>query len=259
MTKIIITTVMALLALATTAQVSEVRETQSFSKIEVQSGIELVYTQSEEFSIKREAMNVADLKNITTEVNGKTLKIYYSQKGESETKGKTLKVYINANNINSFKAISNAKIIFRNTVNSKEMTIDLASGASFTGLLAKNEKTKIKACSGAKFSGSVDTDYLQGDFKSGAAVCLAGNAKKVVINTSSGAFCTAKNLVTDNASVNAVGLSSIQIRANGKINISADANSSIVYFGDPKEVSLAQNSFSIEKKTKKNPVLIAME
>lgn len=259
MTKIIITTVMTLLAIVCNAQVSENREARKFSKIEVQSGIELVYTQSEEFAIKPEATNTADLQNLITEVNGKTLKIYYDQKAKEVATGKILKVYVSGNNVSSFKASSKAKIIFSNYVDAKEIEIDVASGASFNGMLAKNEKTVVKAKSGATLVGRFDTDYLKGDFKSGAAASLAGNAKRVNLTTSSGAFCTARNLASEVVSVNATEVSSILIHADGKFTAISDVSSSITCFGNPTKVTLAENSFLVAKKKTNNPVLIAMD
>ena len=250
---------MTMLAFVSNAQVSEHRETGKFSKIEVQSGIELVYTQGEEFSIKPEATNLADLKNIITEVNGKTLKIYYPKKEENPKEEKVLKVYVSGNNVNVFKAISKAKIVFKNNVNAEEIAINVASGASFNGILSKNKKMTLKASSGATLIVTVDTDYLKGNFKGGAAVSLAGNAEQVYLNTSSGAFCTAKNLKSEAVSVNATTLSSILIHVDGKFKAISDANSSITYFGNPTEVTLAENTFLVTNKKTTNPVAIAMD
>ena len=257
MTKIIITAVMALVSFLAQAQVSEFRKTGSFSKIEVESGIELIYSENSNVSIKAEAENEKDLRNLVTEVKGKTLRIYYATENKT-TISNPLKIYVNANTVDSFKAVANAKIIFKNSVKSEEIQIDVASGASFNGMLAQNAKVTINASTGATFCGQVETDYLSGNFKTGATISLSGKAKKAVLNTSSGSFCTAKNLASENATINARELSSVLINGRGKINANAESGSSITYFGKPKAVNIAENSIAINNR-KHSQLLIAMD
>lgn len=257
MTKIIITAVMALVSFMTQAQVSEFRKTGSFSKIEVESGIELIYSENSNISVKAEAENEESLKNIITEVKGKTLKIYYLTATKKPVTS-PLKIYVNANNVSYFKAVSNAKIVFKNQIISDEVQIDVATGASFKGTLAKNSKTTVNASTGATFCGQFETDYLKGNFKSCATVSLSGKAKKTNLTTTSGAFCTAKNLASENVTVSSKEFSSILINGMGKINANAETGSSITYFGKPKAINLTPNSFAIVNK-KQTPVLIAMD
>ena len=88
MLKLIITVTMFMTAVLCQAQVSEIRKTNHFSKIEIASGIELSYTETqEEASIKVEAID-GILTDIITEVERETLKI--SAKG----KAKKEKVYV---------------------------------------------------------------------------------------------------------------------------------------------------------------------
>lgn len=248
---------MALVSFLTQAQVSEFRKSGSFSKIEVESGIELIYSENSNLSIKAEAENEKDLRNIVAEVKGKTLRIYYAAEKKT-TISNPLKIYVNANNVNSFKAISNAKIVFKNLVKSEEIQIDVASGASFNGMLAQNSKVTVNASTGATFCGQVETDYLSGNFKTGATVSLSGKAKKAVLYTSSGSFCTAKNLASENVKINAKELSSILINGNGKIYANAESGSSITYFGKPKAINVAENSIAINNR-KHSQMLVAMD
>lgn len=247
MTRIIKTAILALISLSSHAQISETRRTGNFSKIEVESGIELIYSESEEVSVKAEASNEKNLKNIVTELKGKTLKVYYISENNIAILD-PLKVYINANNVNSFEATSKSKLVFKNSIKSDIITISVSSSASFMGMVAKNSKVIVKASSGATICGRFDTEYLAGDFKSGATAVLSGIAKKVNISTISGAFCTAKNLSSENASISAKKLSSVLINAKGMINANAETGSSISYFGKPKKINLSANSFCIAKK-----------
>ena len=239
------------------AQVSEIRRTGSFSKIEVESGIELLYSQDSAVSVKAEATNQEDLTRVVTEVKGRTLRIYYAAKNKMAITA-PVKIYVNANNVNSFKAISNSKIVFKNVVISEEIKIDVATGASFVGKLAKNSKVTVNASTGALFCGQVATDHLSGSFKTGAAVSLSGTAKKTVLFASSGSYCTVKNLASENATINAKELSSVLFNGEGKINVNASSGSSISYFGKPKAIKIAENSIAIENREKSH-LLIAMD
>ena len=258
MTKIIITAVMALVTFFSQAQVSEMRNRGNFSKIEVESGIQLIYSENDQVSIKVEAENETELNNIITELKGKTLKIYYAPENKTKMVG-IIKVYINAHDVNSFKAVSNAKLAFKNSVKSEEALVEVASGASFIGTFAKNSKTTIKASSGATVCGRFDTDYLEGNFRSGATASLSGSAKKVNLSAKTGAFCTAKNLASEDVVVSATEFSNVQIYAVGKISVNAETGASITYFGKPKSMNLSTNSFAriTDKKIKK--MQIAME
>lgn len=258
MTKFIITTAIALVTFFSQAQVSETRKTGNFTKIEVESGIEVIYAESSEVSIKAEAQNETELKNIITELKGKTLKLYYFSENKAKTIG-NLKVYISANNVNSFKASSNAKLQFKNEIKSEEVTIAIASSASFIGSVVKNSKTTVNASSGATVCGRFDTDYLEGNFKSGATVSLSGFAKKVNLSTKSGAFCTAKNLASEDAIISAKDHSSVLIHGSGKIYANAETGSSITYFGKPKSCSLSENSVAKVEDKKMKHIQIAME
>ena len=258
MTKLFITAAMVLATLTSQAQVSEKRNTQNFSKIEVASGIELVYTENEAVSISVEAENDTELKNIITAADGKTLRLFYNNDQKSGTV-KFLKVYVNANKISSFKASASAKIVFQNLVKSEDLTIDLSSGGTFNGRLAPNLSTTIKASSGSLFCGNVQTQNLRGEFKSGAKISVAGNAKKVMISTATKSHCNAKNLASEKATINSREFSSVLINGQGIINANPETGASITYFGKPKERNLGENSVAVKIKKEKNPIHIAMD
>lgn len=249
---------MVLATLTSQAQVSEKRNTQNFSKIEVESGIELIYTENEAVSIKVEAENDTELKNIITAVDGKTLHLFYNNDQKPGTV-KFLKVYVNANKINSFKASASAKIMFQNLVMSDNITIEITSGGSFNGRLAKNSSTTIKASSGGIFCGNVQTENLRGEFKSGALISVAGKAKKVMLFSTTKSYCNAKNLASEKATINSREFSSVLINGQGIINANPETGSSITYFGKPKERNLGENSVAVKVKKENVPVHIAMD
>lgn len=258
MSKIIITIVMTLTGLISQAQVSESRKLNAFAKLEVESGIELFYTESSENSIKIEADSKKQLENVVTEVNGKTLRVYYTKNKAVTDNAKVLRVYVTSNNVNSFKASSNSKIVFEKPITSEEIRIEILSGSSFNGTVLSNSKTVVKASSGSIFSGKFETAYFRGDFKSGATIVLAGTAKRAIINTSSGAYCNAKNFFTETTIANANGSSSALINAK-KLDARSLNSSSITFFGSPEDLKIQDGSFGITSGKTKKETEIAMK
>lgn len=258
MLKIIITAAVFLSGFIGQAQVSENRRINDFSKLEVESGIELIYMQGSENSLRIETEKLDNLNNVITEMNGKTLRVYYANNSKVEENDNIIKVYVSGKNVNSFKAASKAKIIFKEPISSDEVYIEVQSGSSFTGVVLPNSKTTVKASSGSLFSGKFETDYFQGDFKSGATASLAGKAKKSVITTSTGAYCNAKNFFTEITIANARTSSSAILNAK-KIDASAIDTSSITVFGTTEKVRTDKDSFVITHEKAKKTTGIAMQ
>lgn len=247
MLKFIITTAMAMAALTGYAQVSENRKVNDFSKIEVESGIELFYMESDENSIRVEGDSKDGLDSIITETDGKTLRIYHVKRNKKQNESIS-KVFVAAKNVNSFKASSKSKLFFENPVTSDDIKIEILSDSYFRGTVLPNSRVSVKVSSGSLFSGRFETDSFTGIFKSGATVSLTGKAKKATINTSSGAYCNAKNFFVDKMTATADTKSSALLNAKEKIAKATDA-SSITFFGNPENLKTGYDSFAIVNKS----------
>ncbi len=252
MLKFIITTVMALAALTGFAQVTESRKISDFSKIEVESGIELSYMESDENSIRIEGDSKNGLESVITETDGKTLRIYHAKKNKNQNEG-ILKVFVAAKNVNSFKASSKSKLLFDRPIAADNIEIEILSGSYFRGTVLPNSKVTVKVSSGSLFSGKFETELFKGNFKSGATVSLTGTAKKATINTSSGAYCNAKNFFVDKMTATANTQSSALLNAKEKIAKATDA-SSITFFGNPENLKTDNNSFVIVNRSKSTAI-----
>lgn len=237
------------------AQVSETRKAGSFSKIEVTSGIELLYQETEnEIVIKVEADNDADLNSIVTEIDGTTLKIYARNPKSFDKK---LKVHVSAKDIESFKATSRSRIVFENKVTSKNIAIAIASGSYFKGYLKSNLLTKIEASSDSEFNGRIETDLFVGNFKSQSKINISGTAEKAILYSETKAYCNARNFLTKNTEVNSDNATVI-ITSSNRINISAIDNAVVSYFGSPKKVTIENESVINIQKYRK-PSLVVMK
>lgn len=247
MLKFIITTAMAMAALTGYAQVSENRKVNDFSKIEVESGIELFYMESDENLIRVEGDSKDGLDSVITETDGKTLRIYHVKRNKKQSESIS-KVFVAAKNVNSFKASSKSKLYFDRPVAADDIRIEILSGSYFRGTVKPNSKVTVKVSSGSLFSGGFETESFTGIFKSGATVSLTGKAKKATINTSSGAYCNAKNFFVDKMTATADTKSSALLNAREKIAKATDA-SSITFFGNPENLKTGYDSFAIVNKS----------
>lgn len=233
------------------AQVSETRRVESFSKIEVASGIELHYKESQgEASVKVEA-NEGMPAEITTEIEGETLKI--AAKG----KAKNVKVWVAAKDVESFKAVSKSRIVFENTIHGENISIALGSGAYFKGYLKSNQLTNVETDANTEFNGRIETAFFTGNFKNHSKINISGKAKNANIKSASKAYCNATNFLTENTEVDADN-SIVTISSSKKINVNATDNASVTYFGSPKKANIGQESLTNTKKYKR-PTLIAMD
>lgn len=251
MLKLIITVTMFMTALLCQAQVSETRKVESFSKIEVASGVELHYKESQgETSVKVEA-NQGIPAEIITEVDGKTLRI--SAKG----KAKNVKIYVSSKDVESFKASSKSRIVFENTIHTENISIGLESGAYFKGYFRSNSNTSIETGSYTEFNGRIETASFTGNFKNKSKINLSGNAKNATIKAEAKAYCSAKNFLTENTEIDSDNATVI-ITSKNKINVNATDHASVTYFGSPKKANIEQAYLTATKKYKR-PTLIAMD
>jgi len=241
---------MFMTALLCHGQISETRKVERFSKIEVASGIELSYKESEETLIKVEA-NEGNLSHIFTEVEGTTLKIFTTENA------KKVKVYVASKDVESFKASSKSKIVFENTIHAENISIALESGAYFNGYFKSNGLTNIETGTNTEFIGRIETASFVGDFKHHSKVIISGNAEKAMIKSATKAYCNARNFLTENTEVNSDN-SIVIITSKNKINVNATENGSITYFGSPQKATV-KNEYSIDTKKHKRPLLIAMD
>ncbi|WP_413999934.1 head GIN domain-containing protein [Flavobacterium sp. W1B] len=224
-------------------QVSETRKLDGFSGIEVQTGIELIFTQKNSQSIKVETDDAEKMQKIKTVVNAGILKVFVkSNKDKSGTnRFKVLKVYVSQKDINSFGAGSGGSIKIIGEVNTDKMLLNLNSGSSFSGKI-QSKIIDLKLSSGSRFDGNIVTNTFNGDFGSGSSTRLVGKSKQALININSGASCDAQNFSVDDVVVQANSAASISITANQSLKANASSASKIHYYGSPEKVEIKNHS-----------------
>lgn len=248
MKNFLITALIAITGFAAQAQVQETRNVSGFSRIEVKNGIEVIITQGETTSVKAESDDYHKIKNIVTELNGNTLKIYGKGNVAVNDNYKVLRVYITQKDITGLKASSGASIKMHGDITLNGLAVDLHSGASFKGKVTCAGAFKLDAGTGSNFDGIIITDFFHSDLKGGAVVKLAGIAKNSVINSTNGATCLAANFKCNNVKVNATRTSSVIVNAKDSISADTDDTASVTYYGNPVDTYLGAHSYAIKRK-----------
>jgi hypothetical protein len=219
---------------------SETRTVSSFNKLEITDGVEIIYTQSDNYSVRAEASDGLGLSTLLTESKNHTLKI--SCNGNLS---ETVRVYVSAPEIISLKAGKNSKIVFTDQVSTSKFDLTLASGATFKGSVNSAGETSLRGKSGAVFNIRLETDALAANFQGGAKVNLSGTSGKTFIRTSDNALCSAQNFKAEKLQVKATGNSTVVISVKEEIAVEVNDFATVKYFGFPDKTSVNPEAVSM--------------
>ena len=246
MKQFLITALLALAGMGAQAQTSETRKSENFNSLDVKNGIEVVFRQSNDPSLKVESDSNANLENIITEFSKGTLKIYMREPENGRTILGTAKVYVSAANVTTFKAVTGASIKADGKLTVEELTVKLASGASFAGEAVCNTKCMVKAESGSMFRGLVNTKLFDGKASGGSTIKITGNAETTNVVCNNGSLIAGK-FFSQRADIKTTNASTAFINAVKSISADADNTSSITYYGEPADVNLGTNMYAIKR------------
>ncbi len=235
MFKIITSAAAALIGLLANAQVSETRNVSPFNKIEITDGVEIIYTQSDQFSIKAEASDALGLATLLTESKNNTLKI--SCNGNL---CETAKVYVSAPQIAAFKASRDAHIRITGNMHADELSLSL-SGASLKGNIVA-ARTTLKAKSGAVVNLRLETTSLSVVVQNNAKVNLCGTASESDIRSYGNALCLARNLKSAKGVIKASGTASVEVCTLDEIDVEVTDSALVRYFGFPFKTTVNPDS-----------------
>jgi hypothetical protein len=241
MTKFIIVFIAYLMSVVCNAQVSETRKITEFSKVEVETGIELIFTESSVASLLVESDDEQRLQKIITKVEGNTLKIYLDKQRSKINNYQLLRVTVSQNNVSSFRAKSGASIAITNEINVPKASITIDSGAEFKGNI-KADVVKLDVNSGANYQGNIVAASVFGDFDSGAQIELSGIAKTTTVKIGSAANCQAIEFTTQVATIDAGSSAEIALTVSQVLDAKASSLARIKYYGTPMKVSAHTDS-----------------
>ncbi|WP_297333449.1 DUF2807 domain-containing protein [Flavobacterium sp.] len=236
---------LALSGMAATAQKAETRNVTGFNAINVQNGIEVVYTHGDTESVKVECSS-QNLPYVVTRLKSNTLHISLAKNDTDIPATGPVKVYITDNDMASIEASAGAMVRVTNEIDVPQLVLELKTGAMFSGNVNATEKMILKAKSGAAFKGSIVTGELVTDIRGGAHARLLGHAVESDI-TCSGGTLIAGTFTSESADIHAVNMSSVAINVKQKVKANTDNSSAISYSGTPEEVILADNTFAMKR------------
>ena len=225
------------------AQISESRTVTPFTKIDATDGVEIVLNPNGPPSVAVFSENTDELINVITEIKGTTLKIK-----KLKNNGIPATVYVSAPGIISISVSSKSKVTVNGQLQSETLSISVTSGAQFTGNL-KSQKVSVRAKYGAMFNGRIESDVVTGNFRNGAKIILSGKAQNTFIRTDSGAICSARNFISNDMTVYAGDLSSVNFSADSKVRIAMSDTAKVSYYGSPESVEIPSQAMIISNRT----------
>lgn len=192
---------------------AEVRNTSSFSAIELSGAIDLYLSQGTEEAVAISASSDEIKARIRTEVKGNTLHIYFDGKGLNwKTWGNNkMKAYVTFKKLNRIEASGACNIKLTDVIKVEELTVELSGASDFTGEVAVN-KLRLNS--------------------SGASnMRVTGTAANTSIDASGACVIRGYELKTDMCKIDASGASNIYVTVNKELNASATGGSNISYKG----------------------------
>lgn len=261
MIKIIVTLTAFLISLISLAQVSENREVANFSKLNVSTGITVLYTISNSKSIQVETDSREKLQYIKTEVEGETLKLYVNTDNDKNTNKKSkkrgwnngvnfkiLKVIVFGPNLKEIKANSSADVTIKNTNSSTNLNTDVSSSGSISGNF-NCSNLFIDASSSGEFFGKINATSIDLESSSSSDVNLSGKSTRIAIQASSSSSCNLENLAVETATIKANSSADVTITVSKSLTAKASSSASVDYYGNPSQISKEESSSgSVTKK-----------
>lgn len=206
--------------------VSETRNVSGFKKVDVESALTVIYTESPDYRVEV----IADdnlIKYITTVLQGDELRI--GIQGNHSFKNVTkAEIHISAPSIDRIEASGASTFKGANTLHG-DLTIRL-SGASSVNL-------------------SLEASSLTGDLSGASSARINGSAGSSTLEASGASMYNMEEFSTSTLSANFSGASSATIQVTTTITASLSGASSINYYGNPNVIALNMSgASSINKK-----------
>ncbi|WP_080778012.1 head GIN domain-containing protein [Chryseobacterium phocaeense] len=195
-----------------------------FDEIEVSQAISAEIIKSD---VEKVVLSASE--NIINEIlvdndNGK-LHIHY-KRGIRVMNSHNVKAKIYTKDFSKLTANSAASIVIKDKFTQDKMDIDISSAASVSGDLEAND-FDISADSSSSFNGKVWAVDLDIDASSAASIDISGKTKNADISSSSASSVNAKEVVADNAKLDASSGASIMISAVSSLNAEASSGGSV--------------------------------
>ncbi|MBR8538030.1 DUF2807 domain-containing protein [Carboxylicivirga sediminis] len=213
MRKLMMLTMLMLMATVVFAQEKEKRSVGDFTRITVSSGIDLYLSQADANDVEVECKK-DDLHRLMTEVEGNTLKIYmkgnFSWNWSTKT---TPKVYVSVKQLEALSASGGSDVYGQNVLEQPVLKLS-SSGGSDVYIEVKSDELKLTTSGGS-------------DIK------IKGVVGQLIATSSGGSDINARDLKAETVKVTSSGGSDAIVWANKEIIANASGGSDIVFYGNP--------------------------
>lgn len=193
-------------------QEDEVRQLESFDKVDVSGGIKLYLEQGSKHTADVEVEN-AELDDLITKVKGGELQIYFKKNLLSSWKNRQATVVVTYKDLTALDISSGCYVESNTTITASDFDLSCSSG------------TRVIL--------DLDVDDLDAKFSSGTSVTLEGSADNLDVRASSGCAVNASELKSIHVVAEAKSGTSMKVWAIESIDAEAKSGSSIKYKGDP--------------------------
>jgi hypothetical protein len=191
---------------------------ETFTKIEVNRGIEVIVSQSSDVKVEVEADDNI-VKHITTKVKNGVLEI---STDESIDSAEAMIVRVSMPTINGLEATSGSNLRSENTL--------------------KGTAIKVKTSSGSEAEVTLEYETVDSESTSGSQLTLLGKALKLRTSSSSGSEINAGSMLSNEISSESSSGSTTTVYPLVNLSASASSGSSINYHGTPKKVTEEETS-----------------
>ena len=191
---------------------------ESFTKISVSRGLEVIVEQGNTIKVEVEAdQNL--LKHITTKVENGVLVVSSDE--------------------NIYSSESEIVRITMPTIEGLETT----SGSNLKSKsVLKGTNLYVKSSSGSEIDVNAEFDVISSESTSGSTISLTGKALKLATTSSSGSEIDAKNLLANEVVSQSTSGSSTEVHPLVSLNAKASSGSSVDYSGTPKTIKKEETS-----------------
>jgi len=208
--KFVFAFIFSVLSVYAFAQKSEIRDIQSFDKIDVFGNLEVIMEQGEKEELRIES-KIVDPSEVSVEVKDKLLKIKIS---ENLFEDKIVaRVYIKYKEIREIKSNASAEIILKNTV--------------------KGDKLFLTATSGGRITINVDLNAIDIEIYQGANIDITGKAKIQETYVNTGGILSGAKFISNEAFIKMNTGGKAEIEVTDRIEASINTGADLSFFGKP--------------------------
>ncbi len=212
----------------------------SFNEIQVAQGISAEVEKSDEEKVVITAPSDI-LDDILVENNNGKLYIHFKSGLNISSRNVAAKIF--AKDFSSVKATSSADITFKDKFTQEKTEIEASSSGTVKGNLEANDLS-IDVSSSGTFSGKIWAVNLEGDVSSSGDIIISGKTKNAKFQSSSSGTLNAKDVIAENAEIDASSSGSVSLSVSNELRASASSSGDVNIYkkGNLNVVSQKENS-----------------